>query len=92
LKLTQRAYGIPYASVEDLSGGSADDNAQITMEIMAGKKGPKRDIILLNAAAALWLAEKVEGIPQGIKLAASCIDSGKTRKKLQALIDFSRLA
>ncbi|MFQ5355293.1 MAG: anthranilate phosphoribosyltransferase [Mariprofundaceae bacterium] len=89
-EIDPKAFGIPYASAKDLSGGSADDNAQIMMEILAGKKGPKRDITLLNAAAALWLTEKVEGIPQGIKLAAACIDSGKARKKLQALIDFSQ--
>lgn len=91
-EIDPRAFGIPYASAEDLAGADVDENASIIMEILSGKGGPRRDIVLLNAAAALWICGRVEGIPQGLKLAAECIDTGRACEKLQALIDFTQEA
>jgi anthranilate phosphoribosyltransferase len=91
-EIDPQAFGIPYASAEDLAGADADENARIIMEILSGKRGAKRDIVLLNAAAALWICGRVDGIPQGLRLAAECIDAGKARDKLRALVDFTQQA
>ncbi len=74
----------------DLMGGSPAQNAEITQKILSGEKGPKRDIVLLNAAAALTAAGKTPDLKEGIKLAEQSIDSGKAMNKLHELIAFSR--
>lgn len=68
---------------DELAGGNAEDNAKITREILEGKKGPKRDIVLMNAAAALVTGDKAKNFNDGIKLAAKAIDSGAALKKLE---------
>jgi len=83
------AFGIPTAGIEDLTGGDASCNAEIIRNILSGEQGAKRDIVLLNSAAALWVCGHVHGIPQGIKRAADCIDSGKAAATLQALVAFT---
>jgi len=84
------AFGMPYARPEDLAGGDVERNAAIIRQIMAGKKGPARDIVLLNAAAALWVAGKSDGIAAGLRLAADAIDTGKATQVLANLVAFSR--
>lgn len=77
------------AKREDLQGGPPDVNAGITRNILAGKEhGPRRNIVLLNAAAALTLADKAKDLHEGIKLAAEAIDSGAAADKLHAMIEF----
>lgn len=78
-------YGIDYAPLEAILGGTARENAQITQEILDGKTGPKRDIVLLNTACALYIAQKAESIAEGIQMAARSIDSGAAKKKLEQL-------
>ncbi len=76
--------------LSELKGGDADDNALITKAILSGEeKGAKRDVVLINAGAALLAANKVEILKQGIDLSAEAIDSGKALKKLNDLIAFS---
>ena len=77
------------AAPETLTGGSPSENAEITLGILKGKTGPKRDIVLLNAAAALVVAEKATTLEEGLALAKTSIDSGAALKKLQQLIAFS---
>ena len=84
------AIGAPLAKVEDLLGGSAEDNARIAAEILGGKKGPKRDIVLLNAAAALVAAGKAKDFREGGEAAARAVDSGRAAKTLEALVAASR--
>jgi anthranilate phosphoribosyltransferase len=67
---------------EDLLGGNAEENAQITVAILEGEKGPKRDIVLMNAAAALITGDSVSSFSEGIEKAAGAIDSGAARDKL----------
>ncbi len=86
------AFGIPLAAPEALAGGDPEHNAAIIRHILAGQTGAGRDIVLLNAAAALWVAGRASGIPEGLKLAAEAIDSGKARKKLDELVRFSQTA
>ena len=86
------AFGMPYAAPEALAGDDAPTNAQILKHIFAGQAGAGRDIVLLNAAAALWVAGKVDGIGDGIALAAKAIDSGKVQQTLDTLIQFTQSA
>jgi anthranilate phosphoribosyltransferase len=84
------AFGIPYARAVDLGGGDAQANAGIIRDILGGKRGAKRDIVLLNAAASLWVAGRTDGIAAGLRLAAEAIDSGAAKGKLDALIAFTQ--
>jgi anthranilate phosphoribosyltransferase len=78
--------GLPRAEVADLGGGEPNENAAIIRALFAGTKGPKRDILLLNSAAALVSAGKVADLKAGIALAAKSIDSGAAQAKLDALV------
>jgi len=77
--------------VEDLLGGDASVNARITTDILLGRNGAPRKIVLLNAGLAIVAGGKAETIAQGIEVAAECIDSGAAAKKLQQLIEMSNL-
>ncbi|NLZ49452.1 MAG: anthranilate phosphoribosyltransferase [Clostridiales bacterium] len=83
-------YGIPLSKKEDIQGGDAKENARIILDIFKGQKGPKRDIVLINAAAALYVGKAVDGIYEGVKLAEEIIDSGKAYDKLKEIVNFSR--
>lgn len=82
--------GIPLAKVEDIKGSSAKENAGIIIDILKGNKGPKRDIVVLNAAAALYVGKVAENLEQGIKLVEKVIDSGKAYEKLKELVKYSK--
>ncbi len=77
------------AEPEDLVGGTPEENAVITRDILNGKKGPCRDVVLLNAAAALTAAGKAEDFKAGIPMAEASIDQGKAAEKLDALIRYT---
>jgi anthranilate phosphoribosyltransferase len=77
---------------EDLSGGTPADNAKITRDILSGAKGPKRDAVLLNSAAAIHIARPGVSIKEGIVAAAEIIDSGKAMVQLEQLVSLSRAA
>jgi anthranilate phosphoribosyltransferase len=82
-------FGLPAGKAEDLRGGDAKENAAITVEILKGAKGPRRDIVLLNAAAGLAASGKARDFQDGIKLAAESIDSGAAMKKLEQMKAFT---
>lgn len=77
-------FGLTTCKKEDLVGGTPDENAAITISILKGEKGPKRTAVLMNAGAALYIAEKAETLADGIKLAGEIIDSGKALEVLEA--------
>ncbi len=77
------------AMLSDIAGGDATENAAIIRAILDGEKSPRRDVVLLNAAAALVAAGRAEHIAQAIPLTAASIDSGASAEKLQALIRFT---
>ena len=83
--LNPTTLGISAAQSEDLVGGAAEENAELTLDILKGEKGPKRDIVALNAAAAIVAGGKAENLKEGLLLAAASIDSGKALEKLEAL-------
>lgn len=79
-------FGIERAQLSDLVGGETQLNAKILKEVLAGAKGPKRDILLINAGAALYVADQVETIQAGIDLAAQVIDDGLAIAKLESFV------
>ena len=82
-------FGLSRCKKEDLSGGDPKENAAITLSILNGEKGAKRDAVLLNAGAALYIGEKAKSMQEGINLAARLIDSKKALKVLEDFIKVS---
>jgi anthranilate phosphoribosyltransferase len=82
-------FGISRASLEDLAGGDAAQNAVIVKGILEGHQGPRRDIVIVNAAYALYTAQVVENFPQGMRMAAHAIDSRRAMGKLEELKEFT---
>lgn len=83
-------FGLKSASKDEITGGTPEENAQMTRDILAGKiTGAKRDIVLLNAGAALFCAGAAESIQDGVNLAAEMIDSGKALKKIDEMVEVS---
>ena len=77
--------GIPTAQPSDLKGGTPVENAEMTLSVLSGEKGPKRDIVLLNAAAAIVAGGQAEDLTAGLAAAAESIDSGQALAKLEGL-------
>jgi len=88
-EIDPQAFGMPYANAADLGGGDAKKNAAILRDILSGKRGAVRDIVLLNAAAALWVAGRADGVAPGLRIAAEAIDSGKSLDTLNKLVAFT---
>jgi anthranilate phosphoribosyltransferase len=78
------------AAPENLLGGYPEENAQITRNILNGEKGPKRNVVLINAAAALMAAGLAKDLKEGIQRAETAIDEGAATRKMEALIDYTR--
>lgn len=90
-KIKPTDFGMKLASIDKIKGGTPNENAEILLNILKGKeKGAKRDIVLLNSAAAISASDKVDNLKEGIKLAEKSIDSGNALKKLNLLIEFSK--
>lgn len=87
--ITPEDFGLERCAKSDLAGGTPEENAQITLNILNGEKGHKRDAVLMNAGASLYIGGKAESIKDGIKLAERLIDSGEAAKTLQKLIEVS---
>jgi anthranilate phosphoribosyltransferase len=83
-------FGLSRASLDNLKGGTAEENAALLREILAGAPGPRRDVVLMNTAAALVAGDRVETLRQGAVLAKEVIDSGHALMKLEQLIEFSQ--
>lgn len=79
-------YGLNLCAPEDLKGGTSKENAQIIIDIFNGKKGPKRDIVILNSAASLYVCNKCSSLEEGIFIAKEIIDKGLALKKLDEFI------
>lgn len=82
-------FGFKRCTKEDLKGGTPEENAKITRDILGGAKGHKRNAVLMNAGAALYIGGKAETLKDGIALAAEIIDSGKALETLDKLIKVS---
>lgn len=82
-------FDVTRANKADLIGGTVEENAKIALDILQGEKGAKRDVVLLNASAAIVTGGLASDFAEGIRLASESIDSGKAMKKLEALIEVS---
>ncbi len=89
--ITPGGFGLKTAAVEEIKGGSAQENADIVKYVLQGQKGAERDVVLLNAAAALIVGFKAKGFKDGIRLAAESIDSGAAFDKLNRMIEITGL-
>ena len=89
-KISPEEFGIPMAEKDSIKGGTSDENAVITREILTGKEqGPKRDIVLLNAGSALYTIGAAKDMKEGIEMARQSIDSGRAIEKLNQFIEFT---
>lgn len=88
-EVTPEEFDMTRSSLEDISGGDAAENAAIIRDILGGKTSARRDVVLLNAAAALVAAGKANHLAEGVPLAARSIDSGAAAGKLAALVQFT---
>lgn len=85
-EVTPATFGLPEGKLSDLAGGTAQDNARMIRGVLAGERGPKRDAVLMNAAAALCIGEMATSPTHGLELAAGAVDSGAANAKLDAWI------
>jgi len=88
--LTPEELGFRRAARESLRGGSAEENADYLRDVLAGARGPRRDIVLLNSAAALVAGDRAQNLKQGVQVATEAVGSGKALEKLEGLIRISR--
>lgn len=89
-RLDARELGLPRASMADLAGGDVGDNVRAVESVLRGEPGPKRDIVVLNAAAALVAGGVVSGLPEGVAQAQQALDSGAAWNVLQRLVEFTQ--
>lgn len=82
-------FGIAPSKPDDLKGGSVEENAKVALDVLGGSRGPKRDVVAINAAAGLVAADLAPGLAEGLALAAESIDSGAAKRALDALIEVS---
>ncbi len=92
VRIEGRDLDLEPARPEALRGGDAPENAARLREILDGKTGPRRDVVVLNAAAALWIAERASSLPEGRRLAEQALDSGAAARTLARYVELSRLA
>ncbi|MFQ5630780.1 MAG: anthranilate phosphoribosyltransferase [bacterium] len=88
-QISPKSFGLR-PSDASITGGDAKENAEIAVDILQGKSGPARDIVLANAAAGIYVAGRSEDLREGAALAANSIDSGAAMAKLKALRDFTK--
>ena len=84
-------FDLPKSDPAALKGGDAAENAAIVRDVLAGARGPRRDVVLLNAGVGLFVAGRVDTITEGIAVAASAIDSGAAEQRLQQMVESSRV-
>jgi anthranilate phosphoribosyltransferase len=88
-EVTPEEFGLQRVTLDEISGGDAALNAALIRQVLAGTKSPRRDVVLLNAAAALVAAGRADHLRDALPLAANAVDSGQAMAKLEALITFS---
>ena len=84
-------FGLPKASIDDLRGGDAAENAAIIRRVLDGERGPARDVVVLNAGAALFVAGRARSVGDGVAAAGRAIDDGAARITLEAMVASSQL-
>ncbi len=92
VRIEAGALGLAAAPGAALRGGTAVENAAVTRAILSGEPGPRRDAVVLNAAAALWVAERVKSVEAGVEVAQEVLDSGAAARTLNRYIEISQTA
>ena len=82
-------FGLQTCKPENLTGGSPEENAEIVKHILSGKKGPQRDIVLMNSSVAIIAAGRTDNLEESIDIASQAIDNGSAKKKLNDLCKVS---
>jgi anthranilate phosphoribosyltransferase len=88
-EVTPEEFGLARASLNDISGGDAVQNARLIRAVLSGEKSARRDVVLLNSSAALVAAGSADHLRDGVPMAATSIDSGAALAKLEALVAFT---
>jgi len=89
--VTPEKFGLKRAPIDEIAGGDAGENARIVLSVLKGEKGPARDVVLMNASAALLCSGKAKNLKEGVKLAERSIDSGEALLKLEKLIELTNI-
>ncbi|MEA3489575.1 MAG: anthranilate phosphoribosyltransferase [Candidatus Omnitrophota bacterium] len=87
--VTPPVFGVKKAVLKDIKGGTARQNARMIRDVLSGRKGPRRDVVLMNSSVGLMAAGKVRDFRKGVRFAAAAIDSGGAMEKLNGLIRFT---
>ena len=87
--VSPRDLGFTTSNLQDIAGGDAKENASIIRSVFAGEKGPRRDVVVLNAGAALCAGDLADSISAGIALAVDSLDSGRATDRLERLVRLS---
>lgn len=88
--ISPEQFGIKRAYLEDLKAGDLADRAEIVRGILSGKRGPKREIALLNAAAAIYISGRAKDLPEGLRMAMQSIDCGRAKQKLESIVELTQ--
>ena len=89
-EINPQDFGFKKVKLEDLKGGTVAENVRIMLDVLDAKLGPHRDMVVLNAAAAIYVTDRAKSIKEGVGLACESIDSGMALKKLELLKEYSR--
>lgn len=82
-------YGFEKCQKAEMKGGTPEENAKITKDILAGQKGPKRNAVVLNAGAGLYVAGKAASVKEGVRMAEQLIDNGSAKERLRQFVELS---
>jgi len=88
-EVTPEQFGLQRAPLSAITGGDTKANAEIVRGVLAGERSPRRDVVLMNAAAALVAAGRSDSLADAMPLAVESIDSGAARRKLEMLVEFT---
>jgi anthranilate phosphoribosyltransferase len=91
-EVTPDQFGLRKAPLSDITGGDLNANAAIVRSVLNGEKSPRRDVVLMNASAALVAAGRADSLGEAMPMAIESIDSGAARKKLEALVEYTNRA
>lgn len=89
-EISPEDFGLSLRSKAEIVGGTPEENAAITLDVLSGKKGAKRDAVLMNSGAGLYIGGKAKSLAEGVEMASQLIDSGAAKAKLEEMIKASR--
>ncbi|MEK7873015.1 MAG: anthranilate phosphoribosyltransferase, partial [Chloroflexota bacterium] len=91
-KISPSDFGLAKSALADIKGGTVQENAQMVRDVLSGKPGPRRDVVVMNAAAALFVSGHARNLSEGARQAEEAIDGGRAAQKLEALVRVSQAA